>query len=53
MKNYMRGEVTFFVFFFLGGGGGGRGGFVVVFSACRKNVWMTITCNRYDVMNIM
>ena len=31
----------------------GEVSFVVVFSACQKNVGMTMTCNGYDVMNIM
>ena len=40
MKNDMRDEVTYLFV-------------VVVFSACRKNVGMIMTCNRYDAMNIM
>jgi len=40
MKNDMRGEVAYLFA-------------VVVFGACRKNVGMTMTCNRYDVMNTM
>ena len=31
------------------GGGGVVVGLVVVFSACRKNVGMTMTCNRYEI----
>ena len=45
MKNDMRGEVIYpFLFVCL---------FLVMFSVFRKNVGMAMTCNRYDVMNIM